>query len=72
MKKMLDISRNACLRWGRYHVKAVAAPSGGLFIANKSFPEVPTNREAWAAAFTAVADSQGFLFLGAIRETAQT
>ncbi len=68
---MLDKIKWICLLWGRYNKMAVSAPSGGFFIANISFPEVPTNREAWAAAILAVADSRGFLFVGAIRETAK-
>ena len=65
---MLDKSKWMCLRWGRTYTKAGAAPSGGFFIANQSFPEVPTNREAWAVAFVTGTDSPGILFVGASGE----
>lgn len=65
-KFYIDFLKQNIVRWGRYNKTAVPAPSGGFFIANKCFPEVPTNREAWAAAVLAVADTRGFLFVGTL------
>lgn len=62
---MIDFLIQNSLRLGCHNTTAVSAPLGGFFIANKlSFPEVPTNREAWAAAVVAVTDSQGFFISG--------